>query len=201
MAAGASWCAILCALPAALFSGCVTLEEKRSATTDINRAFQVEYEAILAEKGIRTYKVKRGDAFVALHAALGRLGMRVVDQDPDVGTLNVESPAPLPLDAQEWSRAAAADLPKMREIARKHVGVAANFIPFEPEGLLIIVNATTLDAGTGTEISLTMRMREIAPPQSGMPRREYPPPTALRIGLDKIWAQLERELRAARKIP
>jgi hypothetical protein len=41
-----------------------------------------------------------------------------------------------------------------------------------------------------------MRMREVAAPKSGLPRREYPPPTALRAGLDKIWAALERELKA-----
>jgi hypothetical protein len=90
----------------------------------------------------------------------------------------------------------------MREIARKHVGMAAAFISFEPEGLMIVVNATTLDsaARAGTEIRLTMRMREVAPPPSGRPRREYPPPTALHIGLDKIWAALDQELRAAGKI-
>lgn len=168
---------------------------------DVNRAFQQEYEAILAERGTRTYKVRRSDAFVALHAALSRLGMRVIDQDPDVGALHVEAPAPAPLNAQEWKMAAEADLPKMREIASKHVGIAAAMIKFEPEGLLVVIHATALDAGTDTELSLTMRMREVAPPRSGMPRREYPPPSAVRIGLDKIWAQFEQELRAARRIP
>jgi len=41
-------------------------------------------------------------------------------------------------------------------------------------------------------------MREIAPPQSGMPRREYLPPSAVRMGLDKIWSEFERELRSQR---
>ena len=184
-----------------LLAGCASQVEVRDAIHDVNKEFQREYEAIIAERGIRTFPVRRGDAYVGLHATLGRLGMQMRDQDPDLGTLNFESPAPRPLDSQEWSRAAAADLPKMREIARRHVGMAANFISFEPEGLLIVVNAAVLEAPSGSEISLTMRMREVAPPKSGMPRREYPPPTALRIGLDKIWAQLEQELRAARKIP
>jgi hypothetical protein len=39
-------------------------------------------------------------------------------------------------------------------------------------------------------------MREVAPPKSGLPRREYPPPTALQAGIDKIWSALEREQRA-----
>ena len=78
---------------------------------------------------------------------------------------------------------------------------AAEFINFEPQGLLVVINGTTLDSPGGSEISLTMRLREVAPPPSGMPRREYPPPTGVRLGLDKIWAQFEQELRAARRIP
>jgi hypothetical protein len=189
------------AVLALLAAGCVTQEEKRDATVAVNRAFQVEYERILAEKGVRSYKVKKTEAFVALHVALSRLGMRVESQEPEVGYLNVYAPAPTPLNAQEWRQAAEADLPKIRAIARPHIGMAAEFISFEPEGLLIVINATTLDIPAGTEVSLTMRMREVAPPRSGMPRREYPPPTGVRIGLDKIWAQFEQELRAARRIP
>lgn len=195
----------LCAfLSVLLVAGCASEGEIREAIADVNKHFQTEYEAILAQKGTRTYRVKSGEAFVALRAALGRLGMQIVDQDIDLGTLSVESPAPKPLNEEEWKRAADADLPKMREIARKHIGfIASQWISFEPEGLMVAVKATALDSmtGAGTEIKLTMRLREFAPPASGRPRREYPPPTGLHIGLDKIWAGLEQELRASRKIP
>jgi hypothetical protein len=184
----------------ALAAGCVTQEEKRDATLAVNRAFQIEYERILAEKGVRTYKVRKTEAFAALHAALSRLGMRVESQEPEVGYLNVYAPAPTPLNAQEWQRAAEADLPKIRAIARPHIGMAADFITFEPEGLLVAINATAIDIPGGAEVSLTMRMREVAPPKSGMPRRDYPPPTGLHIGLDKIWGQFEHELRAAGRL-
>ena len=57
-----------------------------------------------------------------------------------------------------------------------------------------------LNVEEGAELSLTMRMREVAPPKSGMPRREYAPPTAVRMGLDKIWSEFERELRSGRSL-
>lgn len=193
-----AWMALVLALLAA---GCVTQEEKRDATLAVNRAFQTEYEQILAGKGVRTYKVKRTEAFVALHAALSRLGMRVESQEPEVGYINVFAPAPTPLNGEEWRAVADADLPKIRALARPHIGWAAEFINFEPQGLLVVINGTTLETAGGAEISLTMRLREVAPPPSGMPRREYPPPTGVRLGLDKIWAQFEKELRAAGKLP
>lgn len=182
-------------------AGCASDQDKGAAISAVNQAFQADYEAMLADKGVRTYKVRRTDAFVALHATFAKLGMRIADQDPDLGTLTADAAAPRPLNAQEWQQAAAVDLPRMREIARPHVGMLAEMIRFEPEGLEIVIHAAVLDADGGSEVSLTTRMRETAPPRTNMPRREYPPPTGVRLALDKIWRQFEQELRAARKIP
>lgn len=194
------WQRWACVLAIAM-AGCASDQDKHAAVSAVNQAFQADYEAMLVDKGVRRYTVRRTDAFVALHATLGKLGMRIADQDPDIGTLTADAPAPRPLNAQEWQQAATVDLPRMREIARPHVGMLAELIRFEPEGLEIVIHATVLDAAGGSEVSLTTRMRETAPPRSNMPRREYPPPTAVRLALDKIWRQFEQELRAARKLP
>lgn len=190
------WLAVL-----ALAAGCATDSEVRSAITEVNETFRIEYERILNERGSRTYPVGQPQAYAALSNALTRLGMRVADQSPEIGYLNVHAPAPIPLNATEWSAAAETDLPKMRQIAVKHVGFVGRFLRFEPEGLDIVINATAVRAGSGSEISLTMRMRETAPPASGMPRREYPPPSAVRLGLDKIWQEIDRELGPRRGKP
>jgi len=181
-----------------LAQGCASDMQKRDAINDVNADFRVEYERILAERGTRMYRASLDDAFPALRTALARVGMRVQDQSPGIGYLSVVGPAPAPLTASEWKVAADQDLPKLREIAAKHVGVLANFVTFEPEGLEVIINATALEVRNGLEISLTARMREVAPPKSGMPRREYLPPNAVRMGLDKIWSEFDRELRSAR---
>jgi len=188
----------LAALLALALAGCISDAQKRDAINDVNQAFRVEYEGILKEKGARVYQTTPAQALDAMRAALGRLGLRVADQAPDIGYLSVVGPAPSPLDNREWDTVNERDLPKLREIAKRHVGVMGSFVRFEPEGLEVLINATALAARGGTEVSLTARMREIAPPQSGMPRREYLPPSAVRMGLDKIWAEFERELRAPR---
>ena len=177
-----------------LASGCVSEQQKISATRDVNAVFRTEYERVLAEDGTHIYDVPRGEAFQALRVALGRLGMRLADQSPDLGYLSVYAPAPEPLTRDEWLKAAQADLPKFRGILKEHLGLAAWFVSFEPQGLDIVINATTISVRGGTAVSLTMRMREVAPPKSGYPRREYAPPSAVRLGLRKIWGTLEREL-------
>lgn len=188
-----------CAVLVVLLAGCASQQQIHDATTDINAAFRREYESILAEKGSRSFRVSRTDAFTVLRTAMSRLGMRIEGQDAELGYLRTAAPAPAPLAADEWRQAAAADLPKMRHIAAQRVGPAGYLIGFEPAGLEILINAAVFQAGANTEISLTMRMRETVPPRSGMPRREYPPPTAVRLGLDKIWAQFEQELAVARR--
>ena len=185
---------------AMLAQGCASDMQKRDAINDVNAEFRVQYERILAEKGTRLYRTSLDDAYPALRTALARVGMRVQDQSPGIGYLSVVGPAPAPLTAAEWKVAADQDLPMLREIAAKHVGVLANFVTFEPEGLEVIINATALEVRNGLEISLTARMHEIAPPKSGMPRREYLPPSAVRMGLDKIWSEFERELRSGKNL-
>lgn len=185
------------AIAAALLAGCVTDEQINGALNDVNHDFRIEYERILLEKGTRVYRVPRGAAYAALQGAFGRLGMNVADQSADIGYLNVRAPAPRPLNAQEWKIAADRDLPRMRELAERHVGIIARFRGFEPDGLDIVINATTLEVRDGTEVSLTMRMREVAPPKSGRPRRDYAPPTAVSMGLDKIWREVDRDLNDA----
>jgi hypothetical protein len=185
---------VLCAA-LLVVAGCVSQGQISDAINAINKVFQAEYERILDERGTRTYKVPQGRAFVALHTGLARLGMKVVDQDPQAGTLTVSAPAPRPLDADEWRRAAETDTPLMHKTVCPIVGnMACQSIRFEPEGLEIVINATVLPVAAGTEVSLTTRMRQIAEPKSGMPRREYPPPTGVRMALDKMWLQFEREL-------
>lgn len=187
---------------AAALAGCAAIpdDQKRNAINEVNAEFRSQYERILAEQGTRFYRVSPEEAFDTLRVTLTRMGMRIGDQSPSIGYLNVFAPAPTPLDQDEWLKAEAQDLPKLREIAVKHVGLRGNLIRFEPEGLEIVINGTTLPARSGTEISLTVRLREVKPPQSGMPRRDYAPPSAVRMGLDKIWRNFEQELRTVRAL-
>jgi hypothetical protein len=188
-------CAWLCAMVLlALASGCVSEQQKIGAIQDVNEVFRADYERILAEDGTRTYDVPRGQAFAAMRIAFARLGMLLADQSPDLGYLSVYAPAPRPITDDEWRQAARTDLPKMHAVLSKRLGLLAYLVPFEPQGLDIVINATAVEVRGGTAISLTMRMREVAPPKTGYPRREYAPPTGVRMGLRTIWAAIEREL-------
>ena len=171
-------------------------ETKRDAINDINAEFRVQYEAALARNGSHVVNTGPACAFEATNAALVSLGMVIKQQSRGLGYLQAEAPAPLPLTRSEWDRTSAIDLPKAREILRKHVGSLAEMFHFEAEGLDTVITATVMEASSGAQVSLTMRMREVAPPQSGLPRREYPPPTAIQVGLDKIWGAMDREVKA-----
>jgi hypothetical protein len=183
-----------------------TPEQIVKAFTLLNETFRQEYERILDQRGTRLLAVPRDDAFNALHAGLIRLGMIVESRDPDTGTLTVAAPAPRPLSAEEWRVTVQADAPMMAGILCPILGAYCKTLKFEPDDYVIAINATVLaKAGGSSEVSLTTRMREIVP-RPGMPRRDYPPPTAVRMALDKIWAAFdhalaEQEKRGTRKAP
>jgi len=186
-------------LPALLLglAGCASEPEKMAAIRAVNTGFQAEYERILADAGTRRVALPRRDALLALRVALAGLGLQTEAQDPDLGLLVSAGPAPRPLSEAEWAQASALDTPLLRRLIEPHVGLAANFVQFEPQGLEVMISATVIGQGSGSEIALTVRLRETAPPRSGWPRREYVAPNLLRAGLAKIWAAYEREVRAS----
>jgi hypothetical protein len=181
-----------------LLAACVSQETKIDAINAINREFQADYEAGLKHNGEREFNAPRGTVFDSVNAALTRLGLVIEQRDRGMGAITAEAPAPLPLDRSEWDRAAEVDLPRARAILSRYIGSLAQFFNFEPEGLDTVINATVIQAeeGTGTVVSFTMRLREMAPPKQNLPRREYPPPTAAKMGLDKIWKAVDVELAA-----
>ena len=182
------------AKPAAEKPAPPTPEQYVKAFTLLNERFRAEYERALDERGSRSLRIDRASAFAALHAGLVRLGMIVENRDPDVGTLTVAAPAPRPLSADEWRRTVQSDLPMMAGILCPILGSYCTAIKFEPDDYVIAINATVRGTdGGGSEIALTTRMREIAP-RPGMPRRDYPPPTGVRMALDKIWAAFDQAL-------
>ncbi len=192
-------CAWLGLAAMALVAGCVSQETKRDAINEINKAFEAEYEDTLAKNGTHVVSAPPEEAFKAVYAAVVKLGLVVREQSRDPDLISAEAPAPLPLDRNEFDRAAAIDLPKTKELLRRHLGSLADLFHFDTDGLDTVVTATVIGVRGGSEISFTMRMREVAPAKSDLPRRDYPPPNVLRSGLDKVWGAVDRELAALPK--
>ena len=183
----------------ALLAGCASDEAKRDAINAINAQFKAEYETELARNGTHFVNANPNDAFDAVYASFVKLGLVVTQQSRGLGLITAQAPAPLPLNQEEWDRAVANDLPKTKELLGRYVGVQAGLFHFEPKGLDIVMTATILGTRGGAEISFTMRMHEVTPIQQGLPRRDYPPPTALKVGLEKVWTTVDKELAARRK--
>jgi hypothetical protein len=177
----------------------VTEQEKGDAIRDVNAAFQKEYEAALAKNGTHVVPASRDEAYDAVYAAVVKLGLVIHAQSRDLGVISAEAPAPSPLTPSEFDRCAALDLPNTRDIIRRHLGAFADRFNFDTKGLDTVMTATIIGVRGGSEISFTMRMREVAPAKSNLPRRDYPPPTAVRIGLDKVWDAVDREIAALPK--
>ena len=172
----------------------VAPEEKKSAIEAVNEAFREDYEMVLKEDGTRYFPVPVNRSLTTTRACLTLMGMSSLGEDIDTGYLRMKARAPKPLTLQEWREAVNVDQPRLRSIVVEHVGFPGHFVRFEPEGLDVVINATALAAADGSRVSLTMRLEETEPPQTGYPRREYPPPSAVRLGLNNIWRCVESRL-------
>jgi hypothetical protein len=180
------------ALAAVAAAACVDRSMLIKSANEVSVEFCRQYEQILHERGMRSYPRRRDDAVYRLRTAAQSLGMRIESYDLELGYVRFVGPAPLPLNLREWASVAEQDLPLMRKIVAENAGWMTQWlIPFEPEGLDTVINATAVATSRGSEIRMSMRLREVRPPPSGFPRRECPPPTAVRRGLDKIWAAVD----------
>jgi hypothetical protein len=172
----------------------VTDPRVRDTVTEINAAFQSGYRTVLDEIGTRQFALDPATAARAMAVTLEGLGFNILMREGDY-YLSVTAAAPTPLDAGEWQQVLRADEPMLKSIAARHLGLKGNFAKFEAAGLNIDGTVTMIPIPSGVEISITMRMRQVAdpPPESILPRRDYPPPTAVRIGYEKIWRSFEQQ--------
>ncbi len=183
---------LLPALVLAGLAGCREVDHTdpqiAAAITDINTEFRTGYQQVLAQSGTRHFDVDPGTAQSSMRRVLEQMGFTVVNSEGEY-YLSVTAPAPTPLDRGEWEEVCRVHEPKMREIAVRHIGIKGHLVQLEPDGLNILGTITFLPAARGVDITITMRMQEVKPqpPNSILPRREYPPPTAVRIGYEKIW--------------
>jgi len=172
----------------------VTDPKIAAAITEINASLQPRYQDMLNDVGTRHFDIDRTLAADAMRRTLEALGFTVVNAEGNY-YISVTMPAPGPIDAQEWQQVKRLDEPMYRRIAAKHLGFKGNFFQLEPEGLMVDGIVTLVESGEGIDISITLRLREIKPqpPESILPRRDYAPPTAVKIGYEKIWELFEEQ--------
>lgn len=191
-------CAWLGLAVVALLVGCAE-QSIRDAIGAINAEFQREYEKTVKENGTHVVSADPQDAYDAVLAALVKMGLVIKEQSRGLGVISAEAPAPTPLSKGEFDKCAAIDLPRARDIIRPYLGPLAESFKFDAKGLDTVMTATIIGTPAGSEISFTMRLREVGPPDTRFPRRDYPPPNVTRCGLDITWNAVNRELAAIQK--
>jgi len=125
--------------------------------------------------------------------AVRRLGMIVEQQSYETGFLLVTAPAPVPLTMSDWAVVQKSDTQEMRSIIAEEVGIASWFVTLDPSAKDVLANIFITEKGEGVEISIGLRLRN-RKVETDRSRRMQPPPSAVRMGLRKLWSVLEQEL-------
>ena len=170
----------------------VTDPNVAATMTELNASWKEGYNEMLNDVGTRHYNIQRTMAFNGIKRVVEEMGFDIIISEGNY-YLGITIPAGNMFTETEWERVRQADEPNMKSIAAKHLGFKGRFDRLEPEGLLINGVVTLIESNGGTNISLTFRLQSIKPQpiDSILPRREYPPPYASRIGFEKIWQRFE----------
>ena len=176
-----------------VFVACVSNKQYNRAILHLESTWKEANDRILESEGRRFFKATKHQGFVAVQLAVRRLGMVVEQQSYETGFLLVTAPAPVPLTMSDWAAVQKSDTQEMRSIIFEDVGVASWFVTLDPSAKDVIANIFVNEKGDGIEISIGLRLRN-RKAEAGRNRRMQPPPSAVHMGLRKLWSVLEQEL-------
>lgn len=184
---------LICTAGALLFlAGCVTDSQHNKAISDIDAFWKSKNDDFVSSEGRRIVQMPQREAFIAVQKTAQRLGMTIEDVDRDTGFLLASSTAPTPLTQDEWKIVQEHDTDEMRQVVGETIGAASWFVDLDPTGKEVLANVLINETGEGTEISIGIRLRATRS-EAGLDRRLQPPPTAMRIGMEKFWSTFEEE--------
>jgi predicted aspartyl protease len=183
---------------ASILTGCApNPAEVYGAIADIDAAWKSRDDQILAELGTKDFQASSYQTFVAARQAIEKLGGTVKASDPEKGNIySISSPASL-LTREEWETVKATDSSLVRSILQQHIGIVGMFASLDASDREILANISVLQKeGDGAEVRVSFTMR----PRPGAPARvvtSQPPPTAVRIVMNKFWVAFDGELSSA----
>jgi len=171
---------------------CISNKQYNRAILQLESAWKEANDRILETDGRRFFKATKYQGFMAVQLAVRRLGMVVEQQSYETGFLLVTAPAPVPLTMSDWAEVQKSDTQEMRSIISEEVGVASWFVTLDPSAKDVLANVFITEKGEGVEISIGLRLRN-RKVETDRNRRMQPPPSAVRMGLHKLWSVLEQE--------
>ena len=179
----------LCAL---VLSTCVTQEDANRAMARLDVRWKEENDRILDVMGKRSFSASKYQAFLASQDTFRRLGLFVRTAEFDSGNVYANAPAPLPLNALEWEIVKRNEMPNLHAIMVEELGSMGTRATLDTHNLDVIMNVRVRDAENAVEVSLTFAVQN----KLRRVRSTEPPPSALRLALEKFWWTFDSELAA-----
>lgn len=183
---------LLCLLP-----GCAN---RTKIVKDINYTLEIvdkqwekENASLRADFGDRTFFYDKLVCFRATSKALNNLGFIVVDRDFDNGFINGKAFAPAPFNKEEWEFIRSYELKRMKEEADKVRPNITKYLMMPIKKIASQLTVSLREEGGGTTISLFPSIVDRNDTKGFYPMK-YAPPTAAKLGMDKFWRELEKEL-------
>lgn len=165
------------------------------AVTNIDFAWKLANDEILEKDGSRKFKASHYQAFVAAQGTLRKIGTVVEKQDLPSGFLFATAAAPTPLSPAEWEIVKETDTTDMRKIAVEEVGYMGWFANLDPASKDVLINVYVVARHDQAEVSIGMRLRN-KKDIKGLKKRTQPPPTAMKLGLEKFWRVFDEQLQS-----
>lgn len=176
-----------------VLTGCVTAQQYNKAIQDVEAVWKEVNDETLKKQGRRFFQASKDQGMLAAQLTARRLGMVVEEESYDTGFLFVTAPAPTPLTMSDWEKVQEADTEELRSIISDEFGLLTLWVTLEPTSKEVLANVFISENNDGIEVSVGIRLRGTGS-EASRKKRLQPPPSAVRMGLEKFWTAYEDEL-------
>jgi hypothetical protein len=177
-----------------LISGCATFEEVNYVLQKVDTNWSAKNNEINNAFGSKVFDANKEDAFNALVKTVEELGFTITENDRETGYILAQAAAPIPLTEEEWQTVVDVEQPGMRSLASDTLPISSFFLSLHTDGVEIHVNGSVAKEAIGSRVKFDYTMIDNKVMEMGFTPVQTPPPTAVRVGLVKAWAEYEKQL-------
>jgi hypothetical protein len=174
-------------------SGCVTIEGMNADLLRIDKAWDVENKAAIAQRS-HLFNEDYNTSFKVVEQTLFDLRMPIVKSSVEKGFITSKNEAPTPLTLEQWKQVGKIENPKVSDVAGWMYS-----LPDDPKGQFVNTKVSIEATGNQTKISLDYFINIPEYDDMGLITPKNVPPLAEKLACEVFWKQLNKNFSNVKK--
>jgi hypothetical protein len=169
--------------------GCLSIADINDRFRKVDRAWELDYQKGEDELRYRVVEAPASLVFYEVRKTLIDLGLPIMAESEEKGTITAQNNGPTPLTKEEWSEVVRIEEPRVNELAGWMFSMSG-----DPSEYVVTVRATIKGKDFASFVHLEYDLDAPKYKRMGIVGTRRAPPTAVQIASQKFWSALGKKL-------